>query len=118
MDSQSDYWDYRVVGININTTKPSNPNEAAKKLGEKFSKEFLEKEFPDEYVKNSSTNIALQCQQVIQIYGKKGWEHYQQSQLGATAMLYFKKRAISKDDKTLTKREEAIIERLDELQKP
>ena len=111
-------WDYRVVGINIESIQPSNPSQAAKKLGENFSKEFLEKEFPKEYVKNNSTNMALQCQIVIQIYGKKGWEHYQQSQLGGTAMLYFKKKIGTKTNNKLTNKEESIIQGLDELQKP
>ena len=118
MIEQQETWDYRVVGININTTQPSNPSKAAEKLGESFSKEFLEKEFPQEYIKNKSTNMALQCQQVIQIYGKRGWEHYQQSQLGTTAMLYFKRKMNSKIDNKLTSKEEAIVESLDELQKP
>ena len=118
MTDPQETWDYRVVGININTTQPSNPSKAAEKLGESFSKEFLEQEFPQEYVKNISTNMALQCQQVIQIYGKRGWEHYQQPQLGTTAMLYFKKKIKNTVDNKLTNKEEAIVARLDELQKP
>ena len=118
MSEENTAWDYRVVGVNINTTQPSSPDKAAKKLGDKFSKEFLEKQFPEEYVKNNSTNIALQCQRVIQIYGKKGWEHYQQSQLANTAMLYFRKKVDRKEDYKLTKSENIIIEKLDEEQKP
>jgi hypothetical protein len=118
MKGHREDWDYRVVGINFESIQPSNPSQAAEKLGETFSKEFLEKEFPKEYVKNHSTNMALQCQIVIQIYGKRGWEHYQQSQLGGTAMLYFKKRLESKGNSNLTTKEEAIIQGLDELQKP
>ena len=70
------------------------------------------------YIKNSSTNIALQCQRVIQIYGKKGWEHYQQSQLANTAMLYFKKKVGKLKDDGLTDSERIIIEKLDDEQKP
>jgi hypothetical protein len=118
MGEQQETWDYRVVGINVNTTQPSNPSKAAEKLGENFSKEFLEKEFPQEYIRHTSTNMALQCQQVIQIYGKRGWEHYAQSQLGTTAMLYFKKKIKGIIDDKLTTKENAIVEKLDELQKP
>ena len=32
--------------------------------------EIMEKEFPD-YYQNKSTNIALQCQNLINIYGKR-----------------------------------------------
>ena len=118
MNNHEVSWDYRVIGININTIQPSNPEKASAKLGEKLSKEFLEKEFPEEYVNNKSTNIALQCQQVIQIFGKKGWEHYQQSQLGGTAMLYFRRKKQQKNNEELTKREWAILAKLDELQHP
>ena len=118
MTSHEISWDYRVIGININTIQASNPQKASEKLGQKLSKEFLEKEFPEEYVKNKSTNIALQCQQVIQIYGKRGWEHYQQSQLGSTAMLYFRRRMNQSCNEELTKREWSILEKLDELQHP
>ena len=46
MSEENTAWDYRVVGVNISTTQPSSPDKAAKKLGDKFSKEFLEKQFP------------------------------------------------------------------------
>ena len=118
MSSNYEMWDYRVVGININTSTQSNPIQAAKKMGETFSKEFLEKEFPQEYIKNKSTNMALQCQQVIQLYGKKGWEHYQQGQLGNTAMLYFRKKNKDAEERKLTNIEKTLIERLDPLQRP
>ena len=118
MTEHQEEWDYRVVGINIESIQPSNSGQAAQKLEEKFSKEFLEKEFPNEYVKNISTNMALQCQIVIQIYGKQGWEHYQQSQLAGTAMLYFKRKVGSNVINKLTNKEESIIQSLDELQKP
>ena len=118
MGSIYEAWDYRVVGININTTIQSNSKQASEKMGGNFSKEFLEKEFPQEYIKNRSTNMALQCQQIIQLYGKKGWEHYQQGQLGNTAMLYFRKKKETSEFRELTNMEKALLEKLDELQRP
>lgn len=118
MEANSEMWDYRVVGININLTAPPNSTQAAEKMGGSFSKEFLEKEFPQEYIKSRSTNMALQCQQVIQLYGKKGWEHYQQGQLGNTAMLYFRKKIENTISKELTNTEMGLIERLDDQQRP
>lgn len=88
---QTTRWDYRVIGININPIQQSNANRAAEKMGEGFSPEFLQKQFPEEYQAQRSTNMALQCQQVIKIYGKFGREHYQQGQLGTTAMLHFRR---------------------------
>jgi hypothetical protein len=64
--------------------------------------------------------MALQCQQVIQIYGKYGWEHYQQGQLGNTAMLYFRRlnNDAEHDSVSLDAAEEAMITKLDPLQQP
>ena len=120
METNKTTWDYRVIGININRTTPSSSSKAAEKLGKTFTPDFLEKEFPQEYVANRSTNTALQCQQVIQIYGKYGWEHYQQGQLGDMAMLYFKKNR-SEDNNyqpEISASEKTILNRLDPLQRP
>ena len=89
-------------------------------MGESFSPEFLQKQFPEEYQAQRSTNMALQCQQVIQIYGKYGWEHYQQGQLGTTAMLYFRRvtQNTADDSVSLNAAEEAMITKLDPLQRP
>ena len=120
MSQRSPQWDYRVIGININPIKPSNASKAAEKMGEGFSPEFLQKQFPEEYQSNRSTNMALQCQQVIQIYGKFGWEHYQQGQLGNTAMLYFRRPNHKTEHAkiSLSAAEEAMIAKLDPLQRP
>ena len=120
MSKGSPQWDYRVIGININPIQPSNANKAAKKMGENFSPEFLQKQFPEEYQSQRSTNMALQCQQVIQIYGKYGWEHYQQGQLGNMAMLYFRRPSLEPEIRSisLNAAEEAMITKLDPLQRP
>ena len=120
MNHEKQQWDYRVIGININPVQPSNANKAAEKMGDNFSPEFLQKQFPEEYQANRSTNMALQCQQVIQIYGKYGWEHYQQGQLGNTAMMYFRRpnRPNDQSSVSLNAAEEAMITKLDPLQRP
>jgi len=120
MSQKSPKWDYRVIGININTIEPSNASKAAEKMGESFSPEFLQKQFPEEYQTKRSTNMALQCQKVIQIYGKFGWEHYQQGQLGNTAMLYFRRQKKDSENHSvsLDTTEETMISKLDPLQQP
>lgn len=118
---KNDYtiWHYKVIGININLTQPASATKAAEKLGEGFTQEFLEKQFPQEYVSKRSTNTALQLQQVIEMYGKFGWEHYQQGQLGTTAMLYFRRKdENTKSEVRLTPEEEAMVAKLDPLQRP
>ena len=80
----------------------------------------MEKEFPD-YYQNKSTNIALQCQNLINIYGKRGWEHYFQGQIGNLILFYFKRDLESVENQIeyiLTPQEESLIQSLDKSQRP
>ena len=111
--------EYRTIGININLTPPPDVNKDAEKM-QGVSKEFMQKEFPD-YYQNKSTNIALQCQNLISIYGKRGWEHYFQGQIGNLILFYFKRDAESVKNQIkykLTPQEESLIQSLDESQRP
>ena len=111
--------EYRTIGININLTSPPNVKKDAEKI-QGVSKEFMEKEFPD-YYQNKSTNIALQCQNLINIYGKRGWEHYFQGQIGNLILFYFKRDIESVENQieyTLTPQEESLIQSLDKSQRP
>ena len=111
--------EYRTIGININLTSPPNVKKDAEKI-QGVSKEFMEKEFPD-YYQNKSTNIALQCQNLINIYGKRGWEHYFQGQIGNLILFYFKRDIESFENQIeykLTPQEESLIQSLDESQRP
>ena len=111
--------EYRTIGININLTPPPNVKKDAEKI-QGVSKEFMEKEFPD-YYQNKSTNIALQCQNLINIYGKRGWEHYFQGQIGNLILFYFKRDIESVGNQIeyiLTPQEESLIQSLDQSQRP
>ena len=111
--------EYRTIGININLTPPPNVKKDAEKI-QGVSKEFMEKEFPD-YYQNKSTNIALQCQNLINIYGKRGWEHYFQGQIGNLILFYFKRDIESVENQIeykLTPQEESLIQSLDQTQRP
>ena len=111
--------EYRTIGININLTPPPNVKKDAEKI-QGVSKEFMEKEFPN-YYQNKSTNIALQCQNLINIYGKRGWEHYFQGQIGNLILFYFKRDIDSVENQIeykLTPQEESLIQSLDESQRP
>lgn len=111
--------EYRTIGININLTPPPNIKNDVEKI-QGISKEFMEKEFPD-YYQNKNINIALQCQNLINIYGKRGWEHYFQGQIGNLILFYFKRNTDSFVDgnkNKLTPQEESLIQSLDETQKP
>tara|TARA_B100000401_G_scaffold407026_1_gene322967 strand:+ start:365 stop:715 length:351 start_codon:yes stop_codon:yes gene_type:complete len=111
--------EYRTIGININLTPPPNVKKDAEKI-QGVSQEFMEKEFPD-YYQNKSSNIALQCQNLINIYGKRGWEHYFQGQIGNLILFYFKRNVASSINEIkyeLTPQEESLIQSLDESQRP
>ena len=111
--------EYRTIGININTAPIPDVKKDIQKM-DGVSKEFLEKEFPN-YYQNKSTNIALQCQNLINIYGKRGWEHYFQGQIGNLILFYFKRNAESVKSQIeykLTPQEESLIQSLDESQRP
>ena len=114
----TEQWEYRVVGINIATTKEADAQTASQQMPG-MSEEFIKQQFPEQYVRKQNTNMALQCQRLIAIYGKKGWEHYQQGQLGDTAMLYFKRKVENtKRENKLSPEEKGLIQSLDPEQKP
>ena len=111
--------EYRTIGININLTPPPNVKKDVEKI-QGVSKEFMEKEFPD-YYQNKNLNIALQCQNLINIYGKRGWEHYFQGQIGNLILFYFKRNVESIKNQLeykLTPQEESLIQSLDQTQRP
>jgi len=111
--------EYRTIGININLTPPPNVKKDAEKI-KGVSKEFMEKEFPNYYQKKN-TNLALQCQNLINIYGKRGWEHYFQGQIGNLILFYFKRDAEASKNQIeyeLSPQEESLIQSLDESQRP
>ena len=111
--------EYRTIGINISPSTPTSIKKDSERM-QGVSKEFLEKEFPN-YYKNQNTNIALQCQNLINIYGKRGWEHYFQGQIGNLILFYFKRKANFEEEKLnykLNSYEESLIQSLDESQRP
>ena len=112
-------WEYRVIGINIATTQEANAQAASQNMPG-MSEDFIKAQFPEQYVRKQNTNMALQCQRLVNIYGKHGWEHYEQGQLGNTAMLYFKRDSNyeKSEDALLTAEERGLIQSLDPEQKP
>ena len=113
-------WEYRLIGINIkNSPKPNVKNDS--KQIPNMSKEFLEKEFSQYYTNEKNDNIALQCQNLINLYGKRGWEHYFQGQIGNLILFYFKRQSNineSYPSENLTPEEQALIQSLDKSQRP
>ena len=111
--------EFRVIGLNINTTLPPKVKESdAKSLG--VSKEFLENEFKDS-LKKINRNVSLQIQDLLNIYGGYGWEHYYQGQIGNQITLYFKRDIKLKQSEInikLSPEEKARLQSLDKEQMP
>ena len=111
--------EFRVIGLNINSTPPRKVDEStAKSIG--VSRKFLENEFKDS-LKKINRNVSLQIQDLLNIYGRYGWEHYYQGQIGNQITLYFR-RAIKLNQPEinikLTPEEEATLQCLDRDQMP
>ena len=111
--------EFRVIGININTESPQIKNDSnVETLG--YSKEFLENEFKDSF-KKINRNVSLQLQDLINLYGRFGWEHYLQGQIGNLITLYFKRTKKLDDLKIeikLSPEEKAMLQSLDAEQLP
>ena len=81
--------EFRVIGLNIESTPPLKVNRSdTKSTG--LSKEFLENEFKDSF-KKVNRNVSLQIQDLLNIYGRYGWEHYYQGQIDNQITLYFRR---------------------------
>ena len=111
--------EFRVIGLNIKPSSPPKVNESeAKSLG--VSKKFLENEFKDS-LKKINRNVTLQIQDLLNIYGRYGWEHYYQGQIGNQITLYFRrdmKRKQPEINIKLSPEEKAILQCLDNEQMP
>ena len=82
-------YEYRVVGINVTPAPSPDAAKASQQL--QVSKEFIEKEFADHYQNSEATNTPLQIQRLLSIYGKRGWEHYLEGNIGNQALIYFRR---------------------------
>ncbi len=111
--------EFRVIGLNIKPSPPPKVNESeAKSLG--VSKKFLENEFKDS-LKKINRNVTLQIQDLLNIYGRYGWEHYYQGQIGNQITLYFRRDMKQKQPEInikLSPEEKAILQCLDKEQMP
>ncbi len=113
------FWDYRVVGVNINSTQQADIKKASSQM-DGISQEFLKEEFPEYYQNDTSTNIGYQCQLLLKIYGRHGWEHYLQSSIGSLIMLYFRKEISLENNKKieLDAKEKSLLQSLNIEQLP
>jgi len=110
-------YEYRVVGVNVTPIPAPDPVKASEQL--KVSQEFIEKEFANHYQNSQATNTPLQVQNLLNIYGKRGWQHYYEGKIGDQVLLYFR-RAINTEipDVAFTAEEQATTQMLAVEQRP
>ncbi|MGC6483809.1 MAG: hypothetical protein ACON4T_09655 [Synechococcus sp.] len=99
-------WEYRVVHVNINNDappQPPTPEAASQKLQGSLSPEFIQREFPQMYQKQSvqQQHPAAQLQDFLNRLGNEGWELVETSQVGGLLMFFFKRlRSVQPDATT------------------
>ena len=86
-------WDYFVIHINFEEQKtPSQEKskEASEKLGGTLSKEYLEKEFPDQFKSNKpGLHPSKQLEIILNKFGNEGWKLQNTEKLGNLLMFIF-----------------------------
>jgi hypothetical protein len=121
-------WSYRVTAFYLYDVPPKpqsrndHPDPESSPLPS-VSRKFLADQFPEQYSsKSRESNTALQIQRLLSIYGRFGWEHYLQSQVGPHCLLYFRRstdvHAQLHASEPLTAEEEAFLQNLDPMQRP
>ena len=111
-------YEYRVVGINLESTPApaTDPAKASSQLN--VSREFIEKEFAEHYQSNKQNNTPLQIQNLLNMYGRRGWAHYYEGKIVHQVLLYFRRakgESISASD--FSPEEQAVIQKLADEQK-
>ena len=104
IDVSIQYWEYKVIHININiqsTTEtpvqPSTPEADSKKLQGALSPEFIKREFPKMYKDKAqkTKHPAAQLELFLNSLGKERWELVETSQVGELLMFFFKRLILS-----------------------
>ena len=86
-------WDYFVLHINFEKNKNAidqTSQKASEKLGGSLSKEYLEKEFPDQF-KSAKPGLhpTKQLQTILNKFGEDGWKLQNTETIGNFLMFIF-----------------------------
>tara|TARA_Y100000991_G_C21975203_1_gene351826 strand:+ start:851 stop:1141 length:291 start_codon:yes stop_codon:yes gene_type:complete len=91
-------WDYFVININFeeqSTPSTENAQKASEKLGGSLSKEYLEKEFPDQFKSiKPGLHPSKQLQIILKKIGDEGWKLQATERVGSLLMFIFIKEKI------------------------
>ena len=91
-------WDYFVIHINFEEkTQPfqGKSQEASDKLGGSLSKEYLEKEFPDQFkAVKPGLHPSKQLEIILNKIGNEGWKLITTEKLGNLLMFIFMRKKL------------------------
>ena len=86
-------WDYFVIHINFEEQKKSvqgKSQEASDRLGGSLSKEYLEKEFPDQFKSvKPGLHPSKQLEVILNKIGNEGWKLQTTERIGNLLMFIF-----------------------------
>ena len=86
-------WDYFVIHINFEEQKKSvqgKSQEASDRLGGSLSKEYLEKEFPDQFKSvKPGLHPSKQLEIILNKIGNEGWKLQTTERIGNLLMFIF-----------------------------
>ncbi len=88
-------WDYFVIHINFEEKAQlqEKAEEASNKLKGSLSKEYLEKEFPEQFKKvEPGLHPSKQLQIILQRFGEEGWKLQTTERIGILLMFIFMKK--------------------------
>ena len=92
-------WDYFVIHVNFEDNKNTeiqNSKKASEKLGGSLSKEFLEKEFPEQFKSlKPGLHPSKQLQIILKKIGDEGWKLETTERIGNLLMFIFMKEKIT-----------------------
>ena len=86
-------WDYFVIHINFEEKANTNlkkSQEASDKLGGTLSKEYLEKEFPEQFKSDKpGLHPSKQLEFILKRFGDEGWKLQTTERIGNLLMFIF-----------------------------
>ena len=96
--SDNQKWDYFVIHINFEENKNTNPEksqEASNKFGGALSKEYLEKEFPQQFkAAKPGLHPSKQLELVLKRIGDEGWRLQATERVGNLLMFIFMRKKL------------------------
>ena len=110
----SQTWEYKVLHLTIENkgNNTSDPNIDSLKLKGSLSPEFIKRQFPEQYQEKKGLSFPDQINNILNIYGKEGWELKQIENLAGFLLLFFiRQNSISKNfekEKPYTTRDKMI----------